>query len=215
MRLHRGAIAPAPTLVTSYQTNFDGTENPLRETIWLNGGDFGVWHNVQALNGHACASSFNVDPDDSSAYLDPTKHAISVDHKVTTTVHRATSYNPGVGHESQHFLRALGGASSFRGYECIYPVDGTSGCQCVKWNGAFNDFTVLSGTNSNGAAINDGDSIQSEIKTNVIKMRQNGTQVFTVTDSTYSTGNPGIAFFVRSGATLESYCWDDFLAQAA
>jgi hypothetical protein len=215
-RLRRGGIGASNGLPTSYTTGFSATENPVSEGgMWKVGGNFGTWHSPQTANGHCFAVGANdSDADDSVCFLDPTKHQIAVNQRVTSIIHRpaGAGYAPGVSHETQIFLRVAGGTNSIRGYECIFPYFGSDQCQVVRWNGALNDFTVLSGTGGGGGAIGHGDTIEAQISGSTIILRHNGSQVYTVTDTTYVDGSPGLAFFFRTGATPESYCVDTFTA---
>jgi hypothetical protein len=210
------AVAPLG-LPTSYTTTFPTDENPINESgFWIQGGTVGLdWTNMKSLSGDAQASTINTGFNDNIAHLNPAKHAIPADHRVIGTISRAGGYAPTDSHECELLLRWLITANSARGYEVTFPFANSTQVQVVRWNGALNDFTVLTGTQTNGGNIADGDTLEARIIGSTITAFHNGVQVYTVTDTTWTTGNPGLGAFVRTTGVPASYCWKDFTAVPA
>jgi hypothetical protein len=213
----RGPDTPPIPLPTSYTTSFPLNESPISEgVIWSNGLATGLdWNNVKTLGGIAFGAAISGGFDDCNAHLDPSDYNFAPDHQVTVTVVRAAAYTPGSSHEIELLLRFLITPHSARGYEITFPFANSTQVQVVAWNGALNDFTVLSGTQTNGGNIANGDSLSAKIVGNTITVYHNGVQVYTVSDTTWSSGSPGMGFFIRSGGTPESYCTTDWVGAAA
>ena len=78
----------------------------------------------------------------------------------------------------------------------------------VRWNGPLADYTALydPGDPGIGPAV-DGDVLRAEISGNVIRVFKNGALVATVTDSTWSNGQPGIGFWPVDSSSIEKYGW--------
>ncbi|MEO5956209.1 MAG: hypothetical protein ABIR36_11045, partial [Nitrospiraceae bacterium] len=83
--------------------------------------------------------------------------------------------------------------NSCTGYEVLFNVLGP--IQIVRWNGRLGDFTVL-GTGG-GPILTTGDVVKATIVGSTITAYVNGVQKLQVDDSTYSSGNPGMGFFLR------------------
>ena len=74
--------------------------------------------------------------------------------------------------------------------------------QIVRWNGALGDFTyVPAAVSSDYHGIVDGDVIGGTISNDLIIGYVNGVEVISGTDSTYTTGNPGMGFYLQGGTS--------------
>lgn len=201
-------IAPPPPVApATYTTNFSGTENPLSEGgSWTEGGTVGRdWQNVQK-NGFASATTFATGVDDNIAVL-----ATSFGGKqfAQATVKRDVGYSPSNTHEIELLVHFAISANVARGYETYWGYSGN--LNVVRWNGAINDFTVLIGRDTNIGAPADGDVLRVEIdNSGVITVYKNGTSQTSVTDTTWTDGQPGIGFFLRTGGTLTALGWKSF-----
>jgi hypothetical protein len=184
---------PAPS--GTYSTNFDVAENPLSENgRWHRANN--AWTNVQTFGGVAFGTNGVTNGyDDSYALLS----GFGPDQTAEATVFRDASLTPSVTHEVELLLRASDDANNARGYECLFNWAG--GIQIVRWNGAMGDFTVLPILNerSLGRPLATGDVIKGSIVGNTIRVYINGNEMGRAVDSTFSTGQPGISFFIRPG----------------
>jgi len=87
--------------------------------------------------------------------------------------------------------RCLRGPHSAQGYECNLAYDGDY-AEIVRWNGPVGDYTYLSrGSVADG--LKDGDTLSASIVGTSITLSVNGIVRVTATDSTFATGNPGMA----------------------
>jgi hypothetical protein len=203
--------------VIAYSTSFAVDENPMSENgIWVQGGTVGLdWQNVKTLGGKACASNTSSGFNDCGAHLDPAFAQIPNDQQAVGTIFKAGGYTATDSHECELLIHWLTTAHNARGFENTMPFSGAA--QQVRWNGAVNDFTVLSPTGSGGGPFNNGSVIKAKMVGNVLTLYQDATQILTVTDATFPSGNPGVGAFVRpaTGQVKENYCWNDFSAGVA
>jgi hypothetical protein len=187
--------APPPSS-GSYSSSFDLEENPLREG--------GAWRravnnytNVRSSGGVAFGTNGITNGyDDSYALLS----GFGPNHTVEAVVQRSSSLNRNVTHEAELLLRFSDSSSGARGYECLFAFYG--GVQVIRWNGTQGDYTVLptlAGSGSLGRELLSGDLIKCSISGNVINAYINGTLVMRTSDSAFTTGQPGIGFFIRPG----------------
>lgn len=144
--------------------------------------------------------------DDSYAHLSgfPANHSASA----TISLNPAASGAPG--REVELLLRWSDLAHSATGYECNLHYQGAY-AQIVRWNGALGDFTVIGGASSPPKP-KTGDVMTATIVGNVITVYYNGTQIMQATDSTYTTGNPGMGFFIGAGAANDDFGFSSFTA---
>jgi acetyl esterase/lipase len=73
--------------------------------------------------------------------------------------------------------------------------------EIVRWNGKVRDWTSLKKHTGAQYGVKNGDLVEATIVGNVIKGYVNGVEVITVTDNTFSEGNPGIGFNYGVGET--------------
>ena len=101
--------------------------------------------------------------------------------------------------EVELLLRRSLSAHSATGYEINFSVKpGNPYTQIVRWNGALGDWTLL---NATGIGVNDGDVVSVAIVNNLITAYINGTNVLQATDGTYTTGSPGMGFYLQTGSS--------------
>ena len=172
------------------------------------------WNNVQTQPGLAFAAQFvglsSSRYDDCIAILNsPTFNA---DQYVQATVSRVPGYrNPIDKHEIELLLRFQITPNGARGYEILWGQDGE--IYVVRWNGPLGSYTALGSIPDAPAnmAVN-GDVLRAEIVGSVIRVYRNAILVLSVTDTTYTTGQPGMGFWPTAGSTLSSYGWKNYLA---
>lgn len=189
----------------TYSTNFDGTEIPLSEGgAWSHTGV--DWTPVVKENGVAHGTQTGTGGfDDSYAILS----GFPPNQSITGKVELASSIDGSCSHEVELMLRMSDAAHSARGYECNLSFDGGY-VQIVRWNGAFGDFTFLASGSYPG--LKNGDVLQASINGNLIIVKINGQEVIRATDSTYTTGNPGVGFFRRECGSNSDVGFTNFTA---
>ncbi len=217
----------------SYDTSWPADENPIAQAVagtprWTVGGG-GFYNNIRSLGGLCYGAATSSGYDDCLAMLDtPT---IGNNHRVEVTVHRVVGYDPrdGDGNRISHEIGAYvrrgraGSSNEFvTGYECLFPIDGGGDFQIIGWLGTTHDdlsnFDLgISVTTMNGGlgTIAHGDVLAAQIVGSTIKCYRNGTQFAQATDTRYSTGKPGLGFFIRPGGTPASFCISRYRALVA
>ena len=210
-----GLLAFLPVLAWSqgtYSTNFSLTENPISEGgRWINGGTTGLkWANVRTTPGLAFGTqSGSAGYDDSTAVLSgswgPTQTV-----QATVAVTSASS-NSSVFEEVELRLRTTVTANSITGYEVNCSIStGSNYVQVVRWNGPLGSFTQLDGRAYHCA---NGDVLKATISGSTITVYLNGTALYSVTDSTYSSGSPGMGFFLQGTSGVDAnYGFSSFSA---
>lgn len=197
----------------TYSTDFNGTENPISEgSAWTNGGAVGIdFQNVRTANSLAFGSGTSANYDDCIAHLS----GYPANHFAEATVHVASGYSAQDSHEVELLVRFKITNKNARGYEINNGWNGAYS-QIVRWNGAMGDFTMLSTTGPGFGALVEGDVIRAEAVGSTIIAYKNGNEVMRATDSTWSDGDPGMAFFIRpnAGSVPENYCFTSYRAGA-
>lgn len=184
-----------------YTTSFPLTENPIWEgATWTNGGAVGLdWSNVRTTPGLAFgtqtgATNYN----DSLAVL---KGAWAADQSATATVHTVNQKTGNIFEEVEILLRFTITAHSARGYEFNYSCrrDGTQYLQIVRWNGPFNNWTLLD--SRTGPGLNNGDQIRATVTGSTLTTYINNVAIYSVNDSVITSGNPGIGLYLQGGTS--------------
>ncbi len=204
-------LSVTTTSGNSYTTNFPLTENPISEGgKWINGKVTGLdWANVRTTPGFAFGTQTDtVDYDDSTAILAGTWGA---NQMAQAQIH-VVSQDSNIFEEVEIRLRTSISAHSITGYEIncsVVPSNPYN--QIVRWNGPLGSFTQLNG-GSTGCA--DGDVLEATIVGNTITSYKNGVQLLQWTESTFSSGSPGMGFYIQGGsASQESdYGFSNFTA---
>jgi hypothetical protein len=223
--------APSPTATPSptpnstpatgtYSTSFPLMENPISENgNWINGGVQGLsWTNVRTTGGSAVGTmpgnaSGNAQYADSTAVLTgnwgPNQ---TVQGTIAVT---SASGASGVFEEVELRVRTTITAYSIKGYEINCSVSTNPNnyyLQIVRWNGPINNWTQLAGTELHGV---NGSVLKATISGNTITAYLNGAQVLQVNDNTYTSGSPGIGFFLQGATGLNAnYGFSSFSASA-
>lgn len=189
--------AGAEALAETYTTNFPLTENPISEGgHWINGLTNGLdWADVATTPGRAFGTQTGIGPNfaDSTALLTgswgPTQTVQAV---VYIASGDSTTFE-----EVELRLRSSLSAHSCTGYEVNFSVKPDNPyCQIVRWNGPLGDFTPL---DSRTVGVVNGDVVKATIVGSTITCYINNTAIFSVNDSTYSSGNPGMGFYLQDG----------------
>jgi hypothetical protein len=201
------SVAPAE----SYSTTFPLTENPISEGVnWINGGTVGLdWYNVATTPGLAFGTqpSGGFGYDDSTALLTGTWGPTQT---VSAVVHIVNADN-GQFEEVELRLRSSISAHSCTGYEFNFGVkSGDPYAQIVRWNGALGNWTGLDGRTV--APITNGTVVKATAVNNTLTTYINGVAIFSVTDSTFPTGNPGIGFYLAGDGFGSNYGFSSFNA---
>src|SRR4029077_4110249 len=94
-------------------------------------------------------------------------------------------------------LRSSLSAHSCTGYEVNFSVKPDDPyCQILRWNGPLGDFTLL---DARSVGVVNGDVVKATAVGSTITCYINNTAIFSVDDTTYPSGNPGIGFYLQDG----------------
>lgn len=226
--------------VNFYHTAFPNTENPISEqNVWTNGHADGLdWTDNRTTTnkafgtqtGNNTGTGVGVTPsryDDSISVL---KGTFGADQYAKATVFNGV---PGgdYGTEVELLLRFAITAHNARGYEIEFSVNpnnstGRGGYfDIVRWNGQVGDFTPLlhldqgqtaAGSSVASRALVTGDVVEAWIIGSTITVHLNGAFFASVTDSTWTTGNPGFGHYLNNGsqsADVTSYGFSDYTGE--
>jgi chitodextrinase len=190
------------TTGNSYTTNFSLSENLISERgKWINGRVAGLdWANVRTKPGLAFGTETDtVNYDDSTAILAGSWGANQMAQAKVHTVNQ--SY--GLNEEVELRLRTSISTHSITGSEISFRCtsDGTQYAQIVRWNGPLGDFTFLASVV--GPGLHDGDVVKATMVGTTITAYINGAQIIQATDSTYTTGSPGMGFYIQGGTAAQ------------
>ena len=189
-----------------FVTDFDSTEAPINEGgSWHHDGldwalvdtDGGIAFGTQLLGvARSGPSQYN----DAYAHLTgfgPNQQASGVIHK--------GPIDTSCTHEVEILLRWSDGPHTASGYECNLAHDGAY-AEIVRWNGPVGDYTYLARGNVPGG-VRDGDVLSGSIVGTTITLSVNGAAIVSATDATFTSGNPGMAFWRGSSGcgTLGDY----------
>lgn len=193
----------------SYATDFDLTESPISEGgAWTH---LGLdWRTVQTGGGIAFGTQTGTGGyDDSYAHLS----GFPADQTASGVIHRAAVIDGSCTHEVEILLRWSDAAHDAHGYECNLAYDGAY-AEIVRWEGAFGKYTYLARGSVPGG-VKEGDVLGASAIGDVITLSVNGKKIIEATDSTWKTGNPGMAFW-RGGpcGKLEDYGFTRYTASS-
>jgi PKD repeat protein len=187
----------------NYATSFPLTESPISEGArWLNGKTDGLdWANIRTTPGLAFGTETGSGGyDDSTAVL---KGSWGPNQTGSGRVHVGVRAGGGTFKEVEIRLRSSISAHSCTGYEINFSLDAGAGAytQIVRWNGPLGSFTILDSRGGSQYQINEGDEVKAVISGNTITSYIRGQQVLQVTDNTFTSGNPGMGFYLQGTGT--------------
>jgi hypothetical protein len=196
-------LAVSPGTQKAYSSSFPLTEDPISEGgNWLNGGTVGLdWSNVQTSSGLAFGTeSGSTAFDDSTAVL---SGAWSSDQMAQGTVY-TVNQNDSIHEEVELRLRTTITANGITGYAFKFRCasEASQYVQIVRWNGPLGSWTELGG--HTGPRLHNGDVVKATAVGKTLTAYINGTAIFSVTDSTYSSGSPGIGFYNENGTAVNN-----------
>jgi len=205
-------LAAGSTL--TYTTTFPLTENPISESgQWINGAAVGLdWSDVSTTQGLAIGREYGWNGyDDATAVL---SGRWGPDQTAEATVY-SVNQNDSIFEEVELRLRVTIAPHSITGYEILFSARSSNNAyaQIVRWNGPLGSWTLLSALGGPQYGIKTGDVVRATIVGNLITAYINGVQVLQVTDSTYTSGSPGIGFFLQNATGVNAdYGFTSFTA---
>jgi hypothetical protein len=184
--------------VDFYTTTFPLTENPILEGgVWTLGRlDALDWTNPRTTTNKAFGTQSGVDNPPYTDSIAVMRGTWGADQEVMATVFSSLG-NVSAYNETELLLRFTVAAHVVTGYEVTLNVQPTQNyIQVNRWNGlsggSSSNYTQIANTTG---VVHNGDLVRATMVGSTIRVYVNGTQVLTVTDATYATGNPGMGFF--------------------
>jgi hypothetical protein len=212
---NNNTVTPPPSSTgRTYTTQFPATESPISESgNWINGLQTGLdWANIATVPGLAYGlDSGNKGFDDSTALLTGSWGADQMAQATVHTVNQSDSYFE----EVELRLRSSLSPHRATGYEINFRCSKTANAytQVVRWNGPLGDFSYLDSRGGSQYGVTEGDIVKATIVGNAITVYINGVQVLQVTDNTYTSGSPGMGFYLaNTTGTNRDYGFTKFTA---
>lgn len=201
------AAAPAPTH-GPYSTHFTRAENPLSEGgKWLNGHADGLdWTNVRTTRGFAFGTEPGGNRPEPQKYDDTTallKGEWGPDQTVEATVRSTHPNQDGkVWEEVELRLRSTIRPHWCTGYEVMFRCTKIpqAYCNIARWDGPLGKYTMLKEMGGSQYGVKTGDVVKASMIGKILTVYINGKQIIRISDDSFSSGNPGIGFFL-DGAT--------------
>lgn len=174
----------------TYSTSFPLTENPISEGgMWINGATDGLdWGNVSTTPGQTHPHPGTARYADATALL---KGTWGPNQTAQGTVWVGNAFNYP---EVEIRLRSTISKNVCNGYEITFSLAPNSYLIIVRWNGPLANYTMLADLKGSKYQAKAGDVVKATIEGNVIKAYKNGQLMGQATDSTYTSGNPGMGF---------------------
>ena len=214
------ALAPA-RLHGPYSTNFPRAENPISEGgKWLNGQTDGFdWTNVRTAPGLVFGTEIGGTRPAPQEYDDSTALLTGTWGPNQTAQATVRSVNPNqdgkVWEEVELRLRSSLSPRNCTGYEIMFRCTKIpqAYCNIARWEGPLGEFTYLKKSEGSKYGVKNGDVVKASMIGNVLTVSINGVQVVQVTDNKFTSGNPGIGFYLE-GATgvMGDYGFSSFMA---
>jgi hypothetical protein len=187
--------------------------------LWINGGTTGLsWTNVRSVGGMAVGTQTGAHGGTAQQYDDSTAVLAGAwgPNQMAQARVRILAVDTGAYEEVELRLRTTITPRSITGYEVDIsdrPAGGDPYVSVVRWNGPLGSFTVL-GPVVPGPGLKDGDLVKATMVGSTIRVFINGNQVFQVSDGTYTSGSPGMGFFLQApSGTNANYGFTEFWAQ--
>lgn len=215
------ATPPAPALHGPYSTNFPRAENPIAEGgRWSNGQRDGLdWANVQTVPGLAFGLEIGGKRPEPQNYDDATA-LLTGDWGPNQTVQatvfsRHPTRTDTMWEEVELRLRSSITPHRCTGYEVMFRCSKIpqAYCNVARWEGALGKFTYLKKLEGAQYGVKTGDVLKASMVGNLLTVYINGTKILEVTDGKFTSGNPGMGFFLAQATGVNrDYGFSTFMA---
>ncbi len=179
----------------SYSTAFPATENPLSQNgQWINGGTTGLdWNNCRSTPGFALGTQPGTKVGDDSACVLSGSWYTNQSAQITVKINSTSNASEEL---EEVWVRSTIAAHSITGYEVTCSVSPSLPfLRISRWDGPEGDNTELA--NVTTGCVN-GDVVKATVSGNTITVYKNGTSMLTATDSKYTSGSPGMGFYIQN-----------------
>lgn len=193
--LSTAATSQASSTTPSYQTTFSDTENPLSQNgKWINGGTTGLdWNNCQSTPGFAFGTQPGTQTGDDSICVLSGNWNANQSAQMTVKIKSTSNASEEL---EEVWVRTTIAAHSVTGYEVTCSVSPNDPfLRLTRWDGPRGDYAVLANAST---GCKNGDVVQAAISGSSITVYKNGTSMLTATDSKYTSGSPGMGFYIQN-----------------
>jgi hypothetical protein len=212
-----GSVPPAVSAsggsTRTYTTNFPLTENPISEGgKWINGRKHGLdWTDVRTTSGFAFGTEIGGDRPELQQYDDSTALLTGTwgpDQTAQATVHRVNKNNDSIYQEVELRLRSALSPHNATGYEVMFRCSKSANAYCniARWDGILGAWMMLKETKGSQYGVADGDLVKASITGQVITVYINGVQIVQARDYLFTSGNPGIGFYLEKATGVNDEC---------
>ncbi len=188
------ATNQATGAAANYQTNFPNTEVPLSQSgEWTDGGTTGLdWNNCRSKPGFAFGTQPGTKTADDSICLLPGGWNSDQSAQITLKINSTSNASQEL---EEVWLRTTLAAHTLTGYEIFCSIIPSNPfLRLSRWNGAKGDYTVLATASTTCV---DGDVLKATVSGSTITVSKNGTSKLIVTDSKFTSGSPGMGFYIK------------------
>jgi len=208
------------------ESSFPLTQNPLVSgpnctgpsgtTSWINGAATGLdWSNIQSTPGKVFGTTEQSGCPGTPTNCKDSEAVLSGSWNSNQMV-QATVFSTATGgaKELELHVRTTITAHSMTGYEINCSVDSTNPyMQVIRLNGPLGNWTSIDGRTATVCVT--GDVIAAVASGSTISVYKNDVLIFSVTDSTYLNGSPGVGFFNNTDATQNNFGFSQVVAADA
>ena len=197
-KIHKSSDANIPVVPSRiYSTNFPLTESPIYEGgNWINGNTTGMdWGYISTTAGQTHTHPGNERYADATALLTGIWGSDQMAQATVGSIIYVCT-NDSCYPEVEIRLRSTLSAHVCNGYEITFSLKPNDKAYLiiVRWNGPLADFTYLLSQSGSQYQVKTGDVIKATIVGKVLSAYKNGVLMGQATDSTFTTGNPGMGF---------------------
>ena len=208
------AASPSAGTHGTYTTNFPLAENPISEGgKWLNGQSDGLdWTNVRTTPRFAFGTEVGGTRPELQRYDDSTALLTGTwgpNQTAQATVHRANKEQDGkIYQEVELRLRSALSPHNATGYEIMFSCSKSAKAYCniARWDGILGAWMLLKKTEGSRYGVANGDVVKASIIGNVITVYINGVQLVQTTDYLFTSGNPGMGFYLEGATGVNGEC---------
>jgi hypothetical protein len=197
----------------TYTTRFPLAENPISEGgNWMSGKKVGFdWTDVRTTPGFAFGTEVGGDRpalekyDDSTALL---TGSWGPNQAAQATVHRTNKDDDNVYQEVELRLRSSLSRHNATGYEVMFRCSKSTKAYCslARWDGILGAWMMLKENTGSQYGVADGDVVKASIAGDTITVYINGVQVTQAHDYLFTSGNPGMGFYLEKAKGINDQC---------
>lgn len=197
----------------TYTTSFPLTEDPISEGgQWLNGKKDALdWSDIRTTPRFAFGTEIGGDRPELQKYDDSTAlltGSWGPDQTAQATVRRINKDDDHVYQEVELRLRSALSPHNATGYEVMFRCSKSpkAYCNIARWDGILGAWMMLKQTEGSQYGVADGDVVKASIVGQVITAYINGVQVAQTRDYLFTSGNPGMGFYLEKATGVNGDC---------